>query len=100
VTSFASDAEGSGEIAAVLGETLDRVARAIDDMHSEFDRTASAEEIENDMVGEDAKEINDESWHEQLDSNTSELGENVQDDCSHDSWNVVSDHSDNAGSRD
>jgi hypothetical protein len=100
VTSFASDAEGSGEIAAVLGETLDRVAQAIDDMHSEFDRTASAEEIEKDIVAENAKEVNDESWHEELDSIISEVGENVKDDCSHDSWNVVSEHSDNAGSRD
>jgi hypothetical protein len=99
-TSFASDAEGSGEIAAVLGETLDRVAQAIDDMHSEFDRTASAEEIEKDIVAEDAKEVNDESWNEDLDPNISELGENAKDDCSNDSWNVVSDHSDNAGPRD
>jgi hypothetical protein len=101
VTSVASDAEGSGEIADILGETLDRVAQAIDDMHSEFDRTASAEEIEIEFVVEDATmEVNDESWNEELDPNISELGENVKEDCSHDSWNVVSDHSDNAGPRD
>jgi SHS2 domain-containing protein len=72
--SFASDAEGSGEIAAVLGETLDRVAQAIDDMHSEFDRTSSVEEIEKEIVVEDVKEVDDESWREELYYHISEPG--------------------------
>jgi hypothetical protein len=86
--SFSSDAEGSGEIAAVLGETLDRAAQVIDDMHLEFDRTASTEEIEKEIVVEDAKEVQDESWREELDSNMSESEEDGKDDYSHDSWNV------------
>jgi hypothetical protein len=97
--SFASDAEGSGEIAAVLGETLDRVAQAIDEMHSEFDRTPLAQEIDQLIVGGDAKEVRDEICCEELVYNMSESGEDGKDDCSHDSWNVVSDHSDDTESR-
>jgi hypothetical protein len=87
--SFASDAEGSGEIAAVLGETLDRVAQAIDDMHLEFDRTPSAEEIEIEIVAKCAKKVNHEGWREEKSSNMSQPGEDDNDDCSQDSWNVV-----------
>jgi hypothetical protein len=79
-SSFASDAEGSGEIAAVLGETLDRVARAIDDMHLEFDRTMEKEivvEAVEDQKGNDEDESSDTSQSAQ------------DDDC--DSWNMVAD---------
>jgi hypothetical protein len=89
--SFASDAEGSGEIAAVLGETLDRFAGDIDDFYLDLNHTPSAEETKKDIVVEGTKEVNHESWREELDG---------KDDCSHDSWNVVSDHSDNSESRD
>jgi hypothetical protein len=94
--SFASDAEWSGEIAAVLGESLDRVAQAIDDMHLEFNRMPSAEKIEKEIVAECAKEINDEGWPEEQISNISQPGEDGKDDCCHDSWNVVSDDSSDA----
>jgi hypothetical protein len=87
VPSFASDAEGSGEIAGVLGETLDRVAQAIDDMYLEFDRTSSPEEI----VVEATKDKED--VDEDGSSNTRQPKEDVEDDCSPVSWNVVSDHS-------
>jgi hypothetical protein len=46
--SFASDAAGSGEIAAVLGETLDKFAKAIDAVSSEFDRKPAAQEDDDD----------------------------------------------------
>jgi hypothetical protein len=42
--SFASDAAGIGEIAAALGETLDKFAQAIDAVSSEFDRKPGAQE--------------------------------------------------------
>jgi hypothetical protein len=57
--SFASDAAGSGDIAAVLGETLDKFAKAIDAVSSEFDRKPVAEEEEegdNDDDDEDEEE--------------------------------------------
>jgi hypothetical protein len=87
-SSFASDAEGSGEIAAVLGETLDRVARAIDDMHLEFDRTMEKElelVVEKEIVVEvvkDKKGIDEDEG-----SNISQFAQD--DDC--DSWNMVAD---------
>jgi hypothetical protein len=72
--SFASDAEGSGEIAAVLGETLDRVAQAIDDLNLDLGRTPSGEQME--------KEIDEDE--------NSNIGQFTQDgDC--DSWNMVAD---------
>jgi hypothetical protein len=98
--SFASDAQGSGEIAAVLGETLDRVAQAIDDMHLEFDRTPSAEEIEKEIFSECAKKVNHEGWREEKISKISQPGEDGKDDFSHDSWSVVSDDSSDAESSD
>lgn len=39
-SSFSSDAAGNGEIADMLGETLDKCAEAIDAMVSELDRTS------------------------------------------------------------
>jgi hypothetical protein len=93
---FASDAEGSGEIAAVLGETLDRVAQAIDDMHLEFDRTPSAEEIKKEIFAECAKEVNHEGWRDELDPSISQPRDDGKDDCSHDSWNLVPDDSSDA----
>ena len=86
---FASDAESSGDIAAVLGETLERVAHAMDDIHLEFDRMSSAEEIEKEVVVKCAKKVNHEGWCEEKSSNISQPGENDNDDFSHDSWNVV-----------
>jgi hypothetical protein len=41
-SSFASDAEGSGEIATILGETLGSVAQAIDHLDLDLDRTPAA----------------------------------------------------------
>ncbi len=100
-TSFASDAEGSGEIAAVLGETLDRVAQAIDDMHLEFDRrTPSVEKIDKEIVAECAKEASHEGWPEEQSSNIIQPRQDGKDDCSHDSWNIVSDDSSDAASSD
>jgi hypothetical protein len=75
--SFASDAEGSGEIAAVLGETLDRVAQAIDDLNLDLDRTPSGEQMEKEI------EIDEDE--------NSNMGQLTQDDdC--DSWNMVADN--------
>jgi hypothetical protein len=51
--SFASDAAGSGEIAAVLGETLDKFAKAIDAVSSEFDRKPAAQEDDEDEEEEE-----------------------------------------------
>jgi hypothetical protein len=86
-TSFASDAAGSGEIATALGETLDRVAQAIDDMHLELDRTPLAEQTEN-AIAEEA-DLNDEEWGDELSSILSQPVEDGIDDCSHGSWNLV-----------
>jgi hypothetical protein len=87
-TSFASDAEGSGAIAAVLGETLDRVAQAIDDLNLDMDRTPSVEE-EKEIVVEaavkDQKDVDEDDI-----SNISRAAED--DDC--DSWNMVADDDD------
>jgi hypothetical protein len=54
--SFASDAAGSGEIAAVLGETLDKFAKAIDAVSSEFDRKPAAQEEDDDDEDEEDEE--------------------------------------------
>jgi hypothetical protein len=54
--SFASDAAGSGEIAAVLGETLDKFAKAIDAVSSEFDRKPAAQEEDDDDEDEEEEE--------------------------------------------
>jgi hypothetical protein len=70
------------------------VTQAIDDMHLECDRTPSAEEIEEEIVKDKEGVDEDES------SNSLEPGEEFEDDCSHDSWNVVPGHSDDAESRD
>jgi hypothetical protein len=86
-SSFASDAEGSGEIAAVLGETLDRVAAAIDEMHLEFDRTPATEQIEKEILVEAVKDK--EGAEEGQSSHGSQASQDDLDDC--DSWNLVAD---------
>jgi hypothetical protein len=83
-SSFASDAEGSGEIAAVLGETLDRVAQAIDDLNLDLDCKPLTEQKEI-VVQADAKDK--EGFEEDEISNISQSAED--DDC--DSWNMVAD---------
>jgi hypothetical protein len=87
--SFASDAEGSGEIADVLGA---EVAQVIDNMY-----LTSVEDIKNQIVAEAVKDK--EGVDEDEDSLISEPGEDVEDDSSNDGWDVVvavSDHSDDA----
>jgi hypothetical protein len=82
-TSFASDAEGSGEIAAVLGETLDRVAQAIDDLNLDLDRTPSEEQKEKEIVVEATVK-------DRKDVDVDEISQPAEDDdC--DSWNMVAD---------
>jgi hypothetical protein len=51
--SFASEAEGSGDVAAVLGETLDKVAQAIDDFSHELDRAGTPEDETSVMTEEE-----------------------------------------------
>lgn len=92
---IASDIEERGDIDAVLGK---KVAQAIDNMQMEIDHTAWVEEIEEESVIEDGK--GKKGVYEDGSSNISEPGEDDMDDCSHDSWNVVSDHSDDAEPRD
>jgi hypothetical protein len=67
------------------------VTQAIDDMHLECGLTPpTEEEIEKEIVNDTEGVDGDESV------NSLEPGEDFEDDCSHDSWNVVSDHLDNA----
>jgi len=57
-SSFEIDAEGNGDVAAVLGATLDKVAEAIDAMNVELDRDHSSEEEEPEvLIGNDEPEI-------------------------------------------
>lgn len=87
---FASDAEGNGEIAAVLGETLDKVARAIDDMNLELNRSPSSE-------GRYAGEDSDDEPEIVVDIKLKEgeqgatIIDGLKDDESHGSWSVVND---------
>lgn len=90
--SFAEDAEGNGEIAAVLGEALDRVARAIDDMNLELSREASGTEDEDDDGDNPEGEIVVEPEDKQ--GATIVVGEEV-DDPSNEEWSVVSDEQPN-----
>jgi hypothetical protein len=121
--SFASDAAGSGEIAAVLGETLDKFAQAIDAVSSEFDRKPAAQDDDDDYDDEeeeefvidaikkeeedfvDADEEEEEFFidaarkeeEDFVDADVEEQGtkiiegpdDDVKDDASHDSWQVV-----------
>ena len=57
--SFASDAEGNGDIAAALGETLDKFAEAIEAVSFEFDRTPLVEHCSSDDDDDD-DDIDDE----------------------------------------
>ena len=45
-TSFEDEAEGNGDIAKLVGSTLDKFAAAIDDFNSEFDRALNEAELE------------------------------------------------------
>jgi hypothetical protein len=56
--SFASDAAGSGEIAAALGETLDKFAKAIDAV-IDFDLKSAAQEDEDDDDDEEEEFVID-----------------------------------------
>jgi hypothetical protein len=101
--SFASDAAGSGEIAAALGETLDKFAEAIDAVSSEFDRKPVAQEEEDDDEDDDEEEeeffIDAAKKEEEdfVDADEEEQGtkiiegpdDDVKDDASHNSWEVV-----------
>jgi hypothetical protein len=107
--SFASDAAGSGEIAAALGETLDKFAKAIDAVSSEFDRKPAAQEDDGDDDDDDDDDDNDDEEEEEyvidaakkeedfVDADEEEQGtkivegpdDDVQDDASRDSWQVV-----------
>jgi hypothetical protein len=102
--SFASDAAGSGEIAAALGETLDKFAQAIDAVSSEFDRKPAAQEDEEeeeddylDSDEEDEEFVIDAAKKEKEDFVDAQQGtkiiegpdDDVKDDASHDSWQVV-----------
>jgi hypothetical protein len=95
--SFASDAAGSGEIAAALGETLDMFAKAIDAVSSEFDRKPAAkgeddEDDDEDFVVDAAKEKEfcvDPDEEEQGTKIIEGPDDDVKDDASHDSWHVV-----------
>jgi hypothetical protein len=90
--SFASDSKGIGETNAV--SRAKNFAQALDRMR-EFDRRESAEEIEKEIVVEAVKDK--EGVDEDDNSLISEPEEDVEDDCSHDGWDVVVavyDHSD------
>jgi hypothetical protein len=98
--SFASDAAGSGDTAAVLGETLDKFAEAIDAVSSEFDRKPAAHEDDDDDDEEEEEEFVIDAEKEEeffVDADEEDQGtkiiegpdDDVKDDASHDSWQVV-----------
>jgi hypothetical protein len=86
LSSFASDVEGRAE----------SNAQAIEIMH-----LTSVEDLKKEIVAEAVKD--EKSVDEDEDSLISQLGEDSEDDCSYDGWDVVvavSDHSDDEESRD
>merc|ERR1712157_655920 len=102
--SFATDAEGSGAVAAELGATFDKVAEAIDEMQTELKRDEQVETTMDDSesdVNEPVGVDDDDTQGITIVSgehttNTNDQGTSVQvstvasDDASHDSWHVVS----------
>jgi hypothetical protein len=94
--SFASDAAGNGEVAAVLGETMDKIAFAIEEMNVELERSTSDAEVDNDS-DEDSdsdkeSEIVPETVEDEKIGAVIVDGEaNDEDACSQNSWSVVED---------
>jgi len=103
-SSFASDAEGNGAVAAELGATFDKVAEAIHEMHSELKRDAHGESTldNSDSNVSERVEVDDDDTQGitivsgELTTTTNDQGAGVQgstvasDDASHNSWHVVS----------
>lgn len=95
--SFESDAAGSGDMALALGETLDKFAKAIEAVSNEFDRTPVVQDCDDDDDDdEDEEEIVVEAVNATSVPDTEEQGstiidgpDDIVDDASHDSWQVV-----------
>jgi hypothetical protein len=77
--SFASDAAGYGDVAEGLGEALDKVANAIDEMNLELNRTSVTRESEE---SDDEAEI-------VVETVSTTIVDGEDDDGSHNSWHVV-----------
>ena len=72
-SSFSTDAAGNGDVADLLGSTLDRCAEAIDAMVSELERTASNDESDGDSYDSSYVGVTEEG--EEQDAETTENGE-------------------------
>jgi hypothetical protein len=91
---FANDAVGSGDIAAVLGETLDKVAQAIEDFNLELSRETSYSQNDEDADEEQEQEQNvvvEPSGETEHGATIVDGEATTKDDASHHSWEVVAD---------
>lgn len=95
--SFALDAAGNGDVAGILGETMDKIAFAIQEMNVELERESS-NTLDNDEDSDKESEIVVETVNEEDDEEDDKAGaviiggdEPNDDEISQNSWDVVED---------
>lgn len=86
--SFTNDAEGNGDVAAALGETMDAIANAIDEMTAELVRNSSEDGSQKSEVLVDSNESETKAGATIV-SGEEEEEEVKSDDGSQNSWNMV-----------
>ena len=89
-STFALDAEGSGDVAAVLGETMDKIALAIQEMNVELERE-SKESDDGSVTTDSNVVVETVDAEEEKSGDVIVNGEASEDDASQNSWDVVED---------
>lgn len=90
--SFALDAAGNGDVAAVLGETMDKIAFAIEEMNVELERETSSNEANEDDSDKESEIVVETVEEDDKAGAVIIGGDDSQDDTiSQNSWDVVED---------